>query len=374
MITLITGTPGAGKSAWTVQELLRLPDIRPVFVHGIPELKLPHTPIYCRSELCDLCRSNIELEQFIQSDQQKSGTDDNVVSMFPQFRFVEDWPEWSPKGALIIIDEVQRIWRPANSAAKLPNDIARLETHRHYGLDFWLISQGPHLFHSNIRRLIGRHVHLLSSWKGREQYEFPQCRENLDTLPSANARPYKLPKKVFGLYKSAEIHTKQKHRLPLAVYAFALAVLVVLVLGYKTYARISSQTQEVKETIKPIENSSKAIGLDGSGTVANVPINSAKKIYPDFNPTVAGVPASAPAYADLVKVTAVPHIVACAKTPDWCRCYSKQAVPVNVSFRYCTDYLAGKVFNPFKEPVNIEPENHYTRYQPRDQVAVNSKN
>ncbi|MGJ0431249.1 zonular occludens toxin domain-containing protein [Methylobacter sp.] len=370
MITLITGGPGTGKSAWTVQELLRLPDIRPVYVHGIPDLKIPHTPIYCHSELCDLCRSNpflIEHENNVKDSQIEEG--------YSHIKYVEDWPQWAVKGALLVIDEVQRIWRPTNSASSLPEGIARLETHRHYGLDFWLISQGPHLFHGNIRKLVGRHIHLVSSWRGRTEYEFPECRENTASRSDAVSRPYSLPKKVFNLYKSAEIHTKQKHRLPMAVYAFALALMVVFWLGYKAYSRIAGQTQEVKETMKPIENSSKTIGTDGSGTVANVPINSAKKVYPDFKPTVAGVPASAPAYADLVKVTSVPHLVGCVNTPETgCRCYSKQAVPVNVSYRYCTDYLAGKVFNPFKEPVNIEPDNHYIKYQARDQVAVNSQN
>jgi zona occludens toxin len=45
MLTLVTGTPGAGKTAWTVQELTRLPSQRKIYVHGIPELKIAHEPI-----------------------------------------------------------------------------------------------------------------------------------------------------------------------------------------------------------------------------------------------------------------------------------------------------------------------------------------
>ena len=56
MITLITGTPGAGKTAWTVQELTRLPSQRKIYIHGVPELKIAHEPIFCISELCEHCR------------------------------------------------------------------------------------------------------------------------------------------------------------------------------------------------------------------------------------------------------------------------------------------------------------------------------
>jgi zona occludens toxin len=85
MITLLTGTPGSGKTAWTVQELTRHPSQRKIFVHGIPELKIAHEPIYCTSGLCEHCRSfDLDLMQ----EEGKT------------IYLVEHWPFWANEGSL----------------------------------------------------------------------------------------------------------------------------------------------------------------------------------------------------------------------------------------------------------------------------------
>ena len=56
MITLITGVPGSGKTCYVIDFIQQaLKESRPVFVHGIPELKLDHTPVYCRALSCKVC-------------------------------------------------------------------------------------------------------------------------------------------------------------------------------------------------------------------------------------------------------------------------------------------------------------------------------
>lgn len=64
MITLITGTPGTGKTAFVLAELLELRKKEPtrlVYVHGIKDLKslkqggIAHESVYCKSQLCDIC-------------------------------------------------------------------------------------------------------------------------------------------------------------------------------------------------------------------------------------------------------------------------------------------------------------------------------
>jgi len=334
MITLITGTPGAGKTAWTVQELTRLPHQRKVYVHGIPKLQIAHEPIYCSSPLCDMCQSIPE--------------DQRLTSYY-----VENWPEWVTDGSLIVIDEVQRIWRPSNSAQKLPDDISRLETHRHNGLDFWLISQGPHLFHSNIRLLVGRHVHLVSSWSGRTEYEFPECRQDVTRRTDAVQRPYKLPKKIFCLYESASLHTKQSMRRPLSLYIFLLLAVIVSWASYRTYERMKNKTQpgettELKETPKT--------GLINAPTTNRFQSPG----YPDFKPTNPSVPSTAPAYASFNQVTQAPHLIGCVKTPDWCKCYSRQSVPVPVTLQFCTEFVAGHYFNPFRGSRPVENQQNQT--------------
>src|SRR4030067_873930 len=52
--------------------------------------------------------------------------------------------------------------------------VAALETHRHGGFDIWLISQHAGLIDANVRKLIGRHIHLREGLLGRYLYEWAE--------------------------------------------------------------------------------------------------------------------------------------------------------------------------------------------------------
>lgn len=346
MITLITGTPGAGKTAWTVQEITRLPSQRKIYVHGIPGLKVPHDVIFCRSPLCDLCRNS---------------PDDNKEY------YLEDWSTWATPGSLIIADEVQRIWGVTNAGATKTEDISRLQTHRHIGLDFWLISQSPKLLNTGVRTLVGRHIHLVSKWSGRSEYEYPEVKDDTSSKGDAVVRPYKLPSQIFKLYHSSSLHTKLKHRKPLALYAFIAVISICLLLGVRLYNRFNGHTElhetTTGQTTKPVQQQQIA------------PVETKKSIYPDFKPTIPNIPASAPAYAGLNEVKSVPHLIGCVRTPDFCRCYTKQAVAVEVTYNFCSEFIAGRVFNPFREASN-KPESlansSYTPYHSKNKDIKSS--
>jgi len=335
MMTLITGTPGAGKTAWLVQELTRLPSQRKIFVHGIPELKIPHEVVYCKSPLCDLCGTVLDDDKFF---------------------FLEHWPVWATSGSLVVADEVQRIWPAANSASSQSEAISRLQTHRHLGLDFWLISQSPKLLHTGVRTMIGRHIHLVAKWSGRSEYEWPEINDNTGSRGDAVVRPYKLPKQIFKLYKSSSFHTTQTHRKPIALYAFIAVLLIVSVMGYRVYARMSSRVDpELAVDVDKVDSVDKT-----KTTVVNsVPVT--VKAFPDFVPVIPNLPASAPAYAALVEVTAIPHLIGCVSTPDHCQCYSRQAVHVAMSQEFCKNFIAGNYFNPFREkkPLQVADNSSY---------------
>jgi Zonular occludens toxin (Zot) len=215
MITLITGAPGSGKSAALVDLLSLLAQGRELYVHGIPDFKVPH----------------IELH-----DPRK-------------------WMQEVPDGAAVALDEVQTVWRPAASGSRVPEDIAALETHRHRGIDFFIVTQHPGLLHKNVRALVGRHVHLRDlGFLGRRWYEWPECSESLNWR-SADARAYKLPTKALSLYKSASVHVKPVRRIPKAVMVAALALVgAVGLAGYFAFdmsKRIEGPTQAEKEKVEP---------------------------------------------------------------------------------------------------------------------------
>lgn len=212
MITLITGGPGAGKTAFCVSELEKFLEKYPerqVFVMGITDLKLPveQTPRLKDWTRIETCEEDDELTKYV-------------------FAF--------PPNSLVVVDEAQNIFRQRSPGSRVPAHVQALETHRHQGIDFWFLTQKPNLIDSNVRNLVGKHQHIRVKWNGREMYEWGECKNPGSTtdLSMGIKRNYSLPKKSFGLYKSAEVHTKQHRRIPIAVFVLGIAVVAFGVLAY----------------------------------------------------------------------------------------------------------------------------------------------
>ena len=151
----------------------------------------------------------------------------------------------SHKGALLVIDEAQRHFRPRPSGSAVPDHVAALEVHRHQGLDIWLVTQRPGLIDSNVRALVGRHIALRSTALGRFKYEWPEPGdiESKCSRDTAARSRYKLPRHVFKLYKSAEVHTRTKHTLPLVAKSLFLVIPLLFFLLFSSYRAIASKTE-----------------------------------------------------------------------------------------------------------------------------------
>ncbi|MBI3145636.1 MAG: AAA family ATPase, partial [Pseudogulbenkiania sp.] len=218
MITVITGTPGAGKTALAVKMLKELEGNRPIFTMGIPELKLDHQPVPPVKEWTKLVPS-----------------DEDPDLLKPTFTF--------PPGAIIVIDEAQNVYRPRNSSSKVPDIVAAFETHRHTGVDFWLITQKTTLLDGNVRALAGKHLHIESNFFGRKLFEWPKAvdAESKAERDIAAKRKYKLPKQVFSLYKSSSLHIKQKFSVPTPFIVVLVCLILAVVSGWYVFGRISSK-------------------------------------------------------------------------------------------------------------------------------------
>jgi len=318
MITVFTGSPGAGKTAALVDMLSKMGGDRPLFVDGLDGLSLPHT----------------------------------VVD-------ANDWHNQLPDGAILVIDEVQRVWRPRGPGAKVPQSVAELETHRHRGIDVFVTTQSPRLLDSNVRALVGRHVHIRDvGVLGRHWYEWPEINDAMQWKGCVNHRRFKLPKKAFALYKSSSLHTVPVRGVPRVLFIGALALVAFIVLGYGVF-RIMQKVKSghmVGDT--PVVSSPGESAQ--SGSVRSPGRDFVVYDSTQFIPRVSSHPESAPAYDHLRVVVAMPLVVGGYCSGEVCKCINQQGLDSGLSVGECRQYVENPQFNPYLSQV----ENRTDTFQP----------
>lgn len=204
---------------------------------------------------------------------------------------------------------------------------------------------------------MGRHIHLVANWRGRTEFEFPECRQNVTSRSDAVIRPYKLPKQVFKLYKSSSLHTKLNQRKPLSFYVLCFCAVVLAIIGYRIYHRINefsnpaSAIQPAAIDNLPASGVTPATATQGAGVGGASVVEPIAK-PPDFTPAVPGHPETAPAYAHLLKVTAVPVLAGCIASKTSCKCYTHQATPYPATWEQCREHVMNLHFNPYAVPHN----------------------
>jgi zona occludens toxin len=303
MITLFTGMPGAGKTASMVDFLSKLPGDRPIFSDGLKGLKLSHTP----------CDSN-------------------------------NWHTELPDGAILVIDEVQRVWRPRGSGAKVPDSVAALETHRHRGIDIFITTQSPRLMDANVRGLVGRHVHIRDTGiLGRYWYEWPECNDSMSWKTCVNKKRISLPKKSFDLYTSASIHTTPVRGVPRSLIVGAVALIFFAVAAFGVYKIISkTQAPEPVAVVVP-DKAAAPTSADGQPLPPEPPPYDPT----EFIPRASSKPESAPAYDHLRVVVAMPVIAGGVCMGNKCKCLTQQGTDTGLGSDECRTWLDHRPFNPY---------------------------
>lgn len=309
VIELRTGIPGSGKTLSAVQELAKLQkkweaspeDLRPVFVHGIADLSLNHALVPLRQ----------------------------ISSKDGSLSFVPDW-DLMPDGSLVLVDEAQGLFPPRSSQSKPPEHVAWLNTHRHKGFDIWITTQHPKLIDGAVRALVGKHLHYRRLFGGQRAavYEFDGCNDSLNQLGSGVISYWPYPKRVFEWYKSAQLHTKQKFKLP----RFLLVPLAGIVLGIFT----------MPTAIATLSN-----GMSGKGIKGDLPkisTGSSLPVVAGVAAAAVGVGALAPSQSVYVSPNKIPVTpftrpvvlaAACLASATKCKCYNRQGVAVQIPENEC---------------------------------------
>ncbi|WP_047238428.1 zonular occludens toxin domain-containing protein [Chromobacterium subtsugae] len=323
MITLLTATPGSGKTLFILQFLDELgkKENRQVYYHNIPLTEEGKRHLGWL-ELADPLK----------------------------------WFELPPQ-AIIVMDEAQYVFPVRRAANGVPPHVDKFATHRHLGLDIYLITQGPRLIDSFIRPLIGRHFHLIRL--------FGLARSNLlrweSIQESPNSRGAKadclarstfvFPKHVYRWYKSAEAHTV-KVSIPKKVWLIGLAMLCAVTLvplafwSLKDFGRKSQAT-----TSSSAAPSSLPGGRSASIPAPLTPVQYAQQRIP----RMPGVPDSAPLYDDLAKPKTFPRLAGCVASATRCTCVTQQGTAItDLPDGTCRQYIERSQFDPYQEPQDLQ--------------------
>ncbi|MBN9430357.1 MAG: zonular occludens toxin [Burkholderiales bacterium] len=315
MIHLITGQPGAGKTLyalWSMLALTKAEPHRPVFYSGISDLK-------------------VDGWQEVEADK---------------------WQD-CPEGSIIVIDECQRAFRPRGAGQQVPEHVSALETHRHRGIDLVLITQHPMLADQNVRRLAGRHSHVMRNFglQRATVHEWAEVKVNPDQNRSGSVRrEWAYPKEVYALYKSAELHTV-KRRVPMRFWFLLLSPLLIGAVAWYAWQGIAKFGRAADQASSPLVVQGKGlqpavqgVRADSAVGVRKSPAVATADWFTARMPRVEGLAHTAPAYDQVTAPIEAPIPVACIASAKRCECWSQQATRMQMPESMCRQIVANGYF------------------------------
>lgn len=347
-ITLITGVPGSGKTLYAIDKLLRaligatsdkvlengdVQKIPRILYTNINGLLLDHEQIE-GGGVWNTLSSTSPLHSHL-------GTADNSVELSGKTWVYEgnpqglrNWIQWAKPGSVICYDEFQKFWPPRPNGAPIPPDLQTLDTHRHMGVDFILITQNCMNVDRHILGLVDRHLHVrrVANMNMAVVYEWDHASKSLLYKNALTKSPWRYNKGVFKLYKSAELHTKQKRNLPGLVWFVLIGICGAVYATPTLYNRIhdramgkpaAAATAAALDQPKPgqkMEYSKDGVRYTVEKTVTIEPV----------------VTAAAP----LVPVAA-PVLAGCAAVAKKCACVDAGGYPVPVAPGFCEAQILG---------------------------------
>lgn len=325
MLYLNTGTPGAGKSLftiWTVEKR-RQSDNKELHDKWVESGSDVDVPALVR----DVYYFNIN------------------VKKLPWIKLAkpEDWLN-CPIGSLIVFDECQEAFPPRANSSTPPKYVSELAKARHGGYDIYFITQHPTFVDPYVRKLAEEHNHLMRPWGAKKAvvHTWKGVKDNCDkSRKDSLTSSFSYPKEVFTWYKSAEVHT-HKFKVPKKVIAMLLIPFLIAACVYGVYRYFNSK---INPTLKPAITNS-AIGTNG------FPIGKQDKpayVFDaaSFRPRIDDVPWSAPRYDELTKPTIAPQVVGCIVFQGMCKCLTQQGTTHHATMQFCLATLENGIFQDF---------------------------
>lgn len=321
-ITILVGTPGAGKTLYTMSEL-RKEFEEPIEIDG----KETKRQVYYY----------------------------NIPGVtIDDWQQLEDPTTWHelPRGSVIIIDEAHEVFQKMDHKIQTPEHIEAAATLRHRGHTLVLITQHPIDLNIFLRRRCTRFIYLkrpLTQGNWATAFIWPEYEDRYkdeNYQRKADSFTFTYPEEAFDTYKSSQLHTKKKY-IPKAakksLYIGAFVVMLLIACGFYLTNSIKNRLGSDKQTL--VETPHTETGI----------INTIQNTLDDYfarnEPRVEGLPHTAPVYDSLTEPKTFPKYN-CISTSDRCQCYTQQATRVDTTDQICRKIIEYGYFDPTLENDN----------------------
>lgn len=346
-IQFITGLPRAGKTLWTLTHVKERAEKenRQVYYCNIPGV---------------------------------------TISGWEEIEHPDKWLEL-PNGAIIVVDELQDFWGKQPTGSKVPPPILELSKHGKRGFDFYFITQEPNLVHSTPRDLCAHHYYVIRAWGANAAvvYRFERMQQHPEKVKSKGEKfPWKYNTKAFDWYKSADMHNikRQIPKKVIAIPLFALLAVLMMVAAWWLFQMTMTKAKSPKQSDQVVNSElvpgragvpAGAPGRPGQNGVATL---TAAEYVKSYEPRLAGLAHTAPAYDELTRPKQAPLPAACVENASsGCKCFTQQATPYPTTDSICRQIVRHGVFLAFLEPARGEgaskPENRSTAVSESAAVA-----
>lgn len=342
-ITLITGVPGSGKTLYAISKLLR-GYIGATVDRTNPDGSIETIPRILYTNINGLL---IEHEQILGTGEWRQV---NKVWMFEgeNPKGLHNWHEWAKPGAIICYDEFQKSWPPRPNGAPVPPDIQTLDTHRHMGVDFILITQNCMNVDRHILGLVDRHLHVrrVSNMGMAVVYEWDHASKALLYKNSLTKSPWRYDKSVFKLYKSAELHTKQKRKLPGLVWFILFGFAGAAYAWPTLYQRLNDRVAGKSSLASMPADQAKPPPIDALKPGQKTEYVKDGVQYTNYGPPVVPVEAAMP------PPPPAPVLAGCFASPHKCGCIDVQGLPMKTEPGFCEAHILGNAV-PGQKTVDV---------------------
>jgi len=332
MLFLITGTVGAGKTAFAISKILE----------------------YRKTEPTRQIYTNIEAVNI-----------PDVISIEHN-----DYEQYAD-GSIFFFDEAQQFLNfKASHEAKDDKITQSLQVSRHRGFDIYFITQHPSFLSKWVTCLINEHFHLVNAMglKASTLYRFTGVKGslvNLDVLKDTalDVKRISFDNTIFSKYKSASIHTKKfsmPKKLKFYIFLFVLIFSGFFYLVYYNYKNSTLQKATVQKkstgvpqfldkNIVPFKNSTVPLENTNNASAVAVPfIYNYEKPYLNNYTEQKYQPVELPKFSGAMLMG------------NKCVAYTQQGTVAKLSKSDCLKVANGDIpFNPFKQ--NNQQANNYSK-------------